>query len=126
MRDDTQVDFSSLGFAGSAAQRGGELTLEAREGALDLRPLTIVDSRKPPIHLAAILGLGPTSPTSFVQVNHRASDAQRFAGVDMIGFGIVSRVSPAADRCSGDYTLHAPPEPAAENLATDRRSPACE
>lgn len=90
MSEHAQMNLVGLRAAGSAPQGRGQSSFEPCDRALDLRSLAIFQGREPAVHLAAILGLGPTTAAASVQADHRTANAQLASGIHMVGLGVVA------------------------------------
>ena len=109
MGDNAKVNLDFLRPAGSPPQGGGEASFESRNHALGLDPLAVFDFGEEPVHMPAVLALGPTPMPAPVDLNDAAADAQHLAGQNVVVFRVVGGVrqksvdanppaSPAQDR----------------------------
>ena len=103
MRDDAKVNFDPLSPAGTSTQDRRQVSFEPGDRALGLDALPVFAHRKAFVHLTPILGLGPTTTATLVQLDNRAADAQLFPRIGVVGFGVVAPVGQeAVDEVAAD------------------------
>jgi hypothetical protein len=90
MGKDAKVNLGLLREARSAAEERHETSFQAGDRTFALCTLPVFELGKATVHLSPVLGPRPTSPTSFVQMDDRAADAERLASEDVIVLGVVA------------------------------------